>query len=98
MEVENSRGNAAKKLILPDVEHRQSRYLNNRAENSHQPTRMRERQMKRFQSPEHAQRFLWVFKSINAPCACADISSPPSAAAQANVSPLETRSPSPLLL
>jgi putative transposase len=57
---------AAKKLILPDVEHRQSRYLNNRAENSHQPTRMRERQMKRFQSPEHAQRFLCVFESINA--------------------------------
>jgi len=39
---------AAKKLILPDVIHRQSRYLNNRAENSHQPTRVRERQMKRF--------------------------------------------------
>jgi hypothetical protein len=58
---------AAKKLILPDVEHRQSRYLNNRAENSHQPTRTRERQMKRFQSPEHAQRFLCVFESINAP-------------------------------
>ncbi|WP_353072150.1 IS6 family transposase [Tunturiibacter gelidiferens] len=58
---------AAKKLILPDVEHRQSRYLNNRAENSHQPTRMRERQMKRFQFPEHAQRFLCVFESINAP-------------------------------
>jgi putative transposase len=58
---------ATKKLILPDVEHRQSRYLNNRAENSHQPTRMRERQMKRFQSPEHAQRFLCVFESINVP-------------------------------
>ncbi|RZU35651.1 IS6 family transposase [Edaphobacter modestus] len=58
---------AAKKLILPDVEHRQSRCLNNRAENSHQPTRMRERQMKRFHSPEHAQRFLCVFESINAP-------------------------------
>jgi putative transposase len=57
---------AAKKLILPDVEHRQSRYLNNRAENSHQPTRMGECQMKRFQSPEHAQRFLCVFESINA--------------------------------
>jgi len=33
---------AAKKLILPNVEHQQSRYLNNRAENSHQPTRIRE--------------------------------------------------------
>jgi putative transposase len=57
---------AAKRKILPDVEHRQSRYLNNRAENSHQSTRVRERQMKRFQSPEHAQRFLSVFESINA--------------------------------
>jgi putative transposase len=57
---------AAKKLILPDVIHRQSRYLNNRAENSHQPTRVRERQMKRFQSAEQAQRFLSNFESINA--------------------------------
>jgi putative transposase len=58
---------AARKLILPDVEHRQSRYLNNRAENSHQPPRMRERQMKRFQSSTQAQRFLSIFESINAP-------------------------------
>ncbi|MDQ2832485.1 MAG: IS6 family transposase [Acidobacteriota bacterium] len=49
---------AAKRIILPRVAHRQSRYLNNRAENSHQPTRQRERRMKRFKSPEHAQRFL----------------------------------------
>ena len=58
---------AAKKPILPEVVHRQSHYLNNRAENSHQPTRMRERQMKRFQSPEQAQYFLSTFESINAP-------------------------------
>ena len=58
---------AAKRLLLPNVIHRQSRYLNNRAENSHQPTRTRERQMKRFQSPEQAQRFLSIFESINAP-------------------------------
>lgn len=44
--------------ILPDVRHRTSRYLNNRAENSHRPTRRRERQMQRFKSPEQAQRFL----------------------------------------
>ena len=49
---------AAKKVILPRVTHRQSCYLNNRAENSHQPARQRERRMKRFQSPEQAQRFL----------------------------------------
>lgn len=42
---------AAKKFVLPRVIHRQSRYLNNRAENSHQPTRQRERRMKRFKSP-----------------------------------------------
>ena len=32
--------------------------LNNRAENSHQPTRRRERIMKRFKSPRQVQRFL----------------------------------------
>src|ERR671931_2235702 len=49
---------AAKREILPSVEHRQHRYLNNRAENSHQPTRQRERRMQGFKSPGHAQRFL----------------------------------------
>ena len=49
---------AAKRDILPGVEHRQSRYLNNRAEVSHPPTRRQERQMQRFKSARHAQRFL----------------------------------------
>ena len=44
--------------------HRRSKYLNNRAENSHQPTRVRERVMKRFASPGQAQRFLFAFGSI----------------------------------
>jgi putative transposase len=57
---------AAKKLVLPRVAHRQSRYLNNRAENSHQPTRQRECRMKRFKSPEHAQRFLEVHDIVAA--------------------------------
>jgi putative transposase len=48
----------AQREVLPDVRHRTSRYLNNRAENSHRPTRRRERQMQRFKSPGHAQRFL----------------------------------------
>jgi putative transposase len=48
----------AKRHLLPAVEQRQSRYLNNRAENSHRPTRRRERQMRRFKSPEQAQDFL----------------------------------------
>ena len=49
---------AAKREILPGVEHRQHRYLNHRAENSHQPTRQRERTLRRFKSAGHAQRFL----------------------------------------
>ena len=50
--------------MLPSVEHRQHRYLNNRAENSHQPTRQRERRMQRFKSPGHAQRFLAAYGPI----------------------------------
>src|SRR5918992_2956614 len=56
---------AAKREILPGVEHRQHRYLNNRAENSHQPTRQRERHMQRFKSPGHAQRFLAASSPIS---------------------------------
>jgi putative transposase len=55
---------AAKREILPGVEHRQHRYLNNRAENSHQPTRQRERRMQRFKSAGHAQRFLAAYGPI----------------------------------
>src|ERR687893_3154344 len=49
---------AAKRELMPGVEHRRHKGLNNRAENSPQPTRRRERQMKRFKSPRQAQRFL----------------------------------------
>ena len=55
---------AAKREILPGVEHRQHRYLNNRAENAHQPTRQRERRMQGFKSPGHAQRFLSAYGPI----------------------------------
>jgi putative transposase len=48
----------AQRQLLPSVEHRQSRYLNNRAETSHRPTRRRERQMQRFKSSRQAQSFL----------------------------------------
>ena len=51
---------AAKRIVMPSVAHRQHRYLNNRAENSHQPTRERERRMRRFKSARHAQRFVEV--------------------------------------
>jgi putative transposase len=52
---------AAKQEIVLGVEHRQHRYLNNRAGNSHQPTRQRERRMQGFKSPGHAQRFLSAY-------------------------------------
>jgi len=55
---------AAKREILPGVEHRQSRYLNNRCENSHRPTRQREYHMQGFKSPGHAQRFLSAYGPI----------------------------------
>ena len=55
---------AAKREILPGVEHRQHRYLNNRAENSHQPTRQRERRMQGCKSAGHAQRFLAAYGPI----------------------------------
>jgi putative transposase len=56
---------AAKKEIMPGVEHRQHKGLNNRAENSHQPTRRRERQMKRFKSARQAQRFLSAHDQVS---------------------------------
>jgi len=49
---------AAKGELMPGVERRRHKGLNNRAENSHQPTRRRERRMKRFKSPRQAQQFL----------------------------------------
>jgi putative transposase len=55
---------AAKKRVMPSVEHRQHKGLNNQAENSHQPTRMRERRMRKFKSPGQAQRFLSAFGPI----------------------------------
>src|SRR3954464_12566195 len=55
----------AKREIMPGVEHRRHKGLNNRAENSHQPTRRRERQMKRFKSAQQAQRFLSAHDQIN---------------------------------
>ena len=59
-----SRGAAHRKL-MPSVEHRAHKGLNNRAENSHQPTRQRERAMKGFRSAGAAQRFLSAFGGIS---------------------------------
>jgi putative transposase len=55
---------AARAEVMPSVEHLQQKSQNNRAENSHQPTRLRERLMRRFKSAGHAQRFLSVFGII----------------------------------
>src|ERR687884_786441 len=55
----------AKEELMPGVEHRRHKGLNNRAENSHQPTRRRERQMKRFKSARRVQRFLSPHDTIN---------------------------------
>ncbi|WP_372516522.1 IS6 family transposase [Streptomyces noursei] len=56
---------ATHRQAMPSVEHRTSKYLNNRAENSHQPTRERERAMKNFRSSGTAQRFLAAFSRIS---------------------------------
>src|SRR3712207_5751673 len=72
---------AARRELMPGVEHRRHKGLNNRAENSHQPTRRRERQMKRFKWPRQAQRFLSApNRSANFSTAAATTSPPASTA------------------
>jgi putative transposase len=55
---------AAKAAVMPSIEHRQDKGENNRAENSHQPTSLRKRVMRRFKSAGQAQRFLSAFGII----------------------------------
>ena len=55
---------AALRQVLPHIEHRQHKDLNNRAENSHRPTRRREKVMQKFKSMDHAQQFLSPFGLI----------------------------------
>ncbi len=50
--------------VLPDVDHRQHKGLNNRAKNSHRPTRRRKKVFQRFKSIEHAHQFLSLFGPI----------------------------------
>jgi putative transposase len=56
---------AAKKDLMPNVVHQRGRRLNNRAENSHQPTRDRERGMRCFKSMRHAQHFVSVHAQVS---------------------------------
>lgn len=55
---------AARRSLGLTIEHRRHKGLNNRAENSHQPTRRRERIMKRFKSARHVQRFVSIHDQI----------------------------------
>ena len=54
----------AHRELIPDSIHDTSRYSNNRAELSHQPTRVRERGMRRFKSIVQAQRFLSTHAAV----------------------------------
>ena len=56
---------AAKREVMPSLEHSTQQYENNRCELSHQPSRQQERQMRRFKSHSHAQRFLSCHGVIN---------------------------------
>ncbi|NTF83943.1 IS6 family transposase [Rhizobium rhizogenes] len=55
---------AAKREVMPTVEHRSHKGLNNRAENSHLPLRKRERVMQGFRSVGGLQRFMSVFSAV----------------------------------
>ena len=55
----------ARRDLIPESIHDTSRYANNRAELSHQPTRVRERGMRRFKSMLQAQRFLNVHAAVS---------------------------------
>jgi putative transposase len=56
---------AALKELSPGAPHDTDRYQNNRAELSHQPTRQRERKMRRFKSQRQAQQFLSFHGLVN---------------------------------
>jgi putative transposase len=55
---------AAKREVMPDVEHRSHKGLNNRAENSHLPLRKRERMLQGFRSVGGLQRFVSIFSAV----------------------------------
>jgi len=54
----------AHREFIPETIHDTAQYANNRAELSHQPTRVRERGMRRFKSTQQAQRFLSVHAAV----------------------------------
>ena len=56
---------AAKAEVMPGVEHRQQKGSTTERRTEHQPTRVREKVMRRFKSAGHAQRFLSAFGIIS---------------------------------
>jgi len=57
--------NVAHRELIPDTIHETTQYANNRAELSHEPTRVRERGMRKFKSMEQAQRFLGAHAAVH---------------------------------
>ncbi len=55
---------AAKREIMPGIEHRSHKRLNNRAENSQLPVRRREKRMMRFKSAGQCQHFVSVHAQV----------------------------------
>ena len=55
----------AHRELIPDTIHSNERYENNRAEQSHEATRVRERGMRRFKSTGQAQRFLGAHAAVS---------------------------------
>ena len=55
----------ARRELMPDVIHSANQYENNRAEQSHEATRVRERGMRKFKSVGQAQRFLGTHAAVS---------------------------------
>ena len=55
----------AHRKLMPEVVHDSTQYANNRAEQSHEPARVRERGMRRFKSTRQAQRFVTVHVAVS---------------------------------
>jgi len=64
----SARYGAARRAVLPRGEHRRHKGLDNRAEHAHQPTRERERRLRRCTDPGHARRFLAASGPIASHC------------------------------
>ena len=54
----------ARREVIPEAIHVNDRYTNKRVEQSHEPTRMRERVMRKFKSARQAQRFLGIHATV----------------------------------